>query len=57
MSAKIAPLAGIELTGDLTEEFYVGGVKTACRLARVTLTATDGADGFSWDAPVWFCDP
>jgi hypothetical protein len=57
MSAEIAPLAGIELTGDLTEEFYVGGVKTAGQLARVTLTATDGADGFSWDAPVWFCDP
>ncbi len=57
MSAEIAPLAGIELTGDLTEEFYVGGVKTAGQLARVTLTATDGADEFSWDAPVWFCDP
>ena len=57
MSAEIAPLAGIELTGDLTEEFYVGGVKTVAQLARVTLTATDGADGFSWDAPVWFCDP
>ena len=57
MSAEIAPLAGIELTGDLTEEFYVGGVKTVGQLARVTLTATDGADGFSWDAPVWFCDP
>jgi hypothetical protein len=57
MSAEIAPLAGIELTDDLTEEFYVGGVKTVGRLARVTLTATDGADEFSWDAPVWFCDP
>ena len=34
MSAEIAPLAGIELTGDLTEEFYVGGVKTAGQLAR-----------------------
>jgi hypothetical protein len=32
MSAEFAPLAGIELPGDLTEEF-------------------------SWDAPVWFCDP
>ena len=26
-------------------------------LARVNLTVTDGADEFSWDAPVWFCDP
>ena len=57
MSAEIAPLAGIELTGDLTEEFYVGGVKTVGELARVTLTVTDGTDEFSWDAPVWFCDP
>ena len=57
MSAEIAPLAGIELTDDLAEEFYIAGVKTAGRLARVTLTTTDGADGFSWDAPVWFCDP
>jgi len=57
MSAEIAPLAGIELTDDLAEEFYIAGVKTAGRLARVTLTTTDGADEFSWDAPVWFCDP
>jgi hypothetical protein len=26
-------------------------------MARVTLTVTDGSDQFSWDAPVWFCDP
>jgi hypothetical protein len=26
MSAEIAPLAGIELSGELTEEFYVGGL-------------------------------
>jgi hypothetical protein len=57
MSAEIAPLAGIELTGDFAEEFYVGGVKTAGALARVTLTVTSDTDEFSWDAPVWFCDP
>ena len=57
MSAEFAPLAGIELTGGLTEDFFVGGVKTSGELARVTLTVTDGADEFSWDAPVWFCDP
>jgi hypothetical protein len=44
MSAELAPLAGIELANSLTEEFYVGGVKT-------------DAEEFSWDAPVWFCDP
>jgi len=57
MSAEIALLAGIELPGDLTEEFYVGGLKTLGTVAHVNLTVTDGADEFSWDAPVWFCDP
>ena len=57
MSAEFDPLAGIELPGDLTEEFYIGPVKTAGALVRVNLTVTDGTDEFSWDAPVWFCDP
>ena len=57
MSAEFAALAGIELPSDLTEEFYIGGVKTEGVLARVTLTVADGSEQFSWDAPVWFCDP
>jgi hypothetical protein len=57
MSAELAPLAGIELSGDLTEEFYVGGLRTTGTLARVNLTVTDGTDEFSWDAPTWFCEP
>jgi hypothetical protein len=57
MSAELAPLAGIELSSALTEGFFIGGLKTAGALARVSLTVTDGADEFSWDAPVWFCDP
>ena len=57
MSAELAPLAGIELTASLTEEFYIGGLKTTGALARVSLTVTDGAEDFSWDAPVWFCEP
>lgn len=57
MSAELAPLAGIELSGALTEDFFMGGFKTAGALARVNLTVTDGADEFSWDAPVWFCEP
>jgi hypothetical protein len=57
MSAELAPLAGIELTGALTEKFYVGGLETAGTLVRVNLTMTDGTDEFFWDAPVWFCDP
>lgn len=57
MSSEIASLAGIELPGDLTEEFYIGGVKTVGAMARINLTVSDGTDEFSWDAPVWFCDP
>lgn len=57
MSAELAPLAGVELDDALTEEFYVAGLKTAGAMARVRLTVTDGTDEFSWDAPVWFCDP
>jgi hypothetical protein len=57
MSAELAPLAGIELPGALTEEFFTGGLKTAGLLARVYLTVTDGTGEFSCDAPVWFCDP
>ena len=57
MSAELAPLAGIELSGALTEDFFIGGLKTAGTLTRVNLTVTDGANEFSWDSPVWFCDP
>ena len=57
ISAEFAALAGIELAGDLTEEFSIAGVKTVGTMARVNLIVTDGTDEFSWDAPVWFCDP
>jgi hypothetical protein len=57
MSAELAPLAGVELSGALTEDFLIGGLKTVGALARVNLAVTDGADEFSWEAPVWFCDP
>lgn len=57
MSAELAPLAGIDLSGALTEDFFIGGFNTTGALTRVSLTVTDGADEFSWDAPVWFCDP
>jgi hypothetical protein len=57
MSAELAPLAGIELPDALTEDFFIGGLKTAGALAHVNLTVNDGTDEFSWDAPVWFCDP
>ncbi len=57
MSAELAPLAGVELDDTVTEEFWVAGLKTMGTMTRVHLTMTDGAEQFSWDAPVWFCDP
>ena len=57
ISAELAPLAGVELDDALTEEFYVAGLMTVGTLSRVNLTVTDGTEEFSWDAPVWFCDP
>ena len=48
MSAEIAPIAGIELSSDLTEEFSIAGVKTVGTMARVNLIVTDGTDEFSW---------
>ncbi len=57
MSAELAPLAGVDLDDTLTEEFWVAGLKTMGTMTRVHLTMTDGAEQFSWDAPVWFCDP
>lgn len=57
MSAELALLAGVDLDNTLTEEFYLAGLKTVGALARVNLTVADGTDEFSWEAPVWFCDP
>src|SRR5215469_7616064 len=57
MSAELAPLAGIDLDGALSEEFFLAGIKTIGMVARVNLTVAAGAEEFSWDAPVWFCDP
>ena len=41
----------------MAEEFSIAGVKTVGTMARVNLRVSDGTDEFSWDAPVWFCDP
>ena len=57
MSAEFAALAGIELNGGLSERFYVGGAECTGVMARVNLSMTDGTDEFTWDAPVWFCEP
>jgi hypothetical protein len=57
MSREFAELAGIDLTDALAETVPVGGARTTCVYAPVTLTLTDGSDEHSWEAPVWFCDP
>ena len=43
MSMELAPLAGIELSDALIEEFFIAGVTTVGALARVSLTVADGA--------------
>jgi Aspartyl protease len=57
MSREFAELAGIAVDDAISETVPVGGGRTRCAFARVTLTITDGRDMHSWDAPVWFCDP
>jgi hypothetical protein len=57
MSSELAPLAGIELDDTLKEEFSVAGLGTVGTFARVNLTVSDGTQEYSWDAPVWFCEP
>lgn len=57
MAAELAPLAGIDLADRPTEPVYVGGSRTVGSSARVSLAVADGTDAFSWEAPVWFCDP
>lgn len=56
LSRDFAELAGIEVDDAISETVPVGGVRTVCSYARVTLTISDGADQHSWDAPVWFCE-
>src|ERR1022692_5060512 len=50
MSAELAPLAGIELPSALTEEFWIGGLKTVGTPARVNLTVTDRTEEGTWDS-------
>jgi hypothetical protein len=57
ISREFAELAGIDLDDTISETVPVGGVRTVCSYAHVTLTISDGADQHGWDAPVWFCHP
>lgn len=57
MSAEFASLAGIELGGAITEPLVIAGVHTTGAMTRVNLTIREDTDSYTWDAPVWFCDP
>src|SRR5258708_6429088 len=57
MSAELAPLAGIELTAGLTEEFYIGGPKTTPAPAPLRPPVPHRAPGLSSAAPVWVSGP
>lgn len=49
----IAEAAGVDLSEADEERVAVGGFMTTARHASVQLTLGD----FTWEAPVWFCDP
>ena len=55
--AHVADLCGVSLGNAEQRQLGVGGGWVTARLAVVTLQISDGTDGHSWEAPVWFCDP
>jgi hypothetical protein len=57
MSREFAELAGIDLTGALTERLMIGGTHTVAAMAHAGLVVDDGVDSHRWEAAVWFCDP
>ena len=56
-SRELAVAAGIEPDDSSAERFAVGGQTIEGSPARVTLQLGAGDDRYTWDAPVWFCDP
>ncbi len=53
----VAELCGVDLTDAPEKPLAVGGAVVSARMAEVNLLVTDGSDSYTWDAPVWFCDP
>jgi len=51
--AWVADAAGIDLAGADEERIAIGGFVASARRASVALTLGD----FTWEGPVWFCDP
>lgn len=48
-----ADAAGIDLRDADEQRIAVGGFVTSARMTPVRMTLGD----FTWEAPVWFCDP
>jgi hypothetical protein len=55
--AELAGLCGIDLAEAPMSQLGVGGAVVTGRMAEVGLALTDGADSYTWRAPVWFCEP
>jgi hypothetical protein len=56
-AGELAEVAGIDLTESESQSLIIGGQEVSGQCARVNLRVSDGTENFSWDAPVWFCDP
>ena len=57
LGAHVAELFGIDLEGAEERQLAVGGQLVTARMAPVTLRIGDGTDHYTWEAPVWFCEP
>jgi hypothetical protein len=57
MGRHVADLAGVDLEGAPSARVAVGGGLVEGLVAEVSLEVGDGSETYSWDAPVWFCDP
>lgn len=57
LGAHVSELCGIDLDGADERQLAVGGQLVTARMATITLRIGDGIDDYTWEAPVWFCEP
>lgn len=58
LSADVAEVCAVDLSGAPQERLAVGGATVTARMAEVGLRVTDArGESYEWSAPVWFCEP
>lgn len=55
--AHLAEICGVDLSDAPETRLAVGGAVVSALMADVSLQIQDGAESYTWIAPVWFCDP